>query len=194
MKGTAELLATDVPGFEAGVCQLLMDPKTSHTVFYHSHPKASRHTINGSLRDVPRNGDRKWKYRGQLGIRSSRQLDVRRSDRDRPQPDAESPAISSSAHPGSPITFAPRCGTAKPGVRNGRAPSISVDTRTGLLSPVAVCWCSMASASPSVGRTTSITANPLLCSSDLELDTEPPGAADDAIHVHRSDSLADATP
>ena len=55
---TAELLTAEVAGFEAGIRQLLAELKTSHTVFYHSLPKEllPQHTINASLRDLPRNG------------------------------------------------------------------------------------------------------------------------------------------
>jgi C-terminal processing protease CtpA/Prc len=61
---TADLLAADVSGFEAGVRKLLAELKTSHTVFYHSHPQEFRpqHTINASLRDVPRDGGHKWMF------------------------------------------------------------------------------------------------------------------------------------
>jgi carboxyl-terminal processing protease len=61
---TAELLAADLPGFEAGVRQLLAELKTSHTVFYHSLPKEllPQHTINASLRDVLRDACHKWMF------------------------------------------------------------------------------------------------------------------------------------
>jgi carboxyl-terminal processing protease len=61
---TPELLSTDLPGFEAGVRQLLAELKTSHTVFYHSLPKEllPQHTINASLRDLPRDGCHHWMF------------------------------------------------------------------------------------------------------------------------------------
>jgi carboxyl-terminal processing protease len=61
---TAELLTTDMAGFEVGVRQLLAELKTSHTVFYHSLPKEllPQHTINASLRDLERNGCHKWMF------------------------------------------------------------------------------------------------------------------------------------
>ncbi len=61
---TPELLNADLPGFEAGIRQLLTELKTSHTVFYHSLPKEllPQHTINASLRDVPLNGVHKWMF------------------------------------------------------------------------------------------------------------------------------------
>ena len=61
---TTELLSADLPGFEAGVRQLLAELKTSHTVFYHSLPKEllPQHTINASLRDLLRNGSHKWMF------------------------------------------------------------------------------------------------------------------------------------
>ena len=63
-KRTAELLTAEVAGFEAGIRQLLAELKTSHTVFYHSLPKEllPQHTINASLRDLPRNGGHKWMF------------------------------------------------------------------------------------------------------------------------------------
>src|SRR5439155_5193920 len=61
---TPELLTADLGAFEAGIRQLLAELKTSHTVFYHSHPKEllPQHTINASLRDVQRNGCHKWMF------------------------------------------------------------------------------------------------------------------------------------
>ncbi len=61
---TPELLSADLPGFEAGVRQLLAELKTSHTVFYHSLPKEllPQHTINASLRDLPRDGCHHWMF------------------------------------------------------------------------------------------------------------------------------------
>ena len=61
---TAELLGCDTPAFESGIRELLVELKTSHTVFYHSVPKEllPQHTINASLRDVGLNGDRKWMF------------------------------------------------------------------------------------------------------------------------------------
>lgn len=61
---TAELLNTDVAGFEVGVRELLTDLKTSHTVFYHSLPTEllPQHTINASLRDVLQHGQHKWMF------------------------------------------------------------------------------------------------------------------------------------
>jgi C-terminal processing protease CtpA/Prc len=61
---TAELLTTDVAGFEGRVRELLTELKTSHTVFYHSLPNESlpQHTINASLRDLPRDGEHKWMF------------------------------------------------------------------------------------------------------------------------------------
>ena len=61
---TPELLSADLPGFEAGVRQLLAELKTSHTVFYHSLPKEllPQHTINASLRDLPRDGCHQWMF------------------------------------------------------------------------------------------------------------------------------------
>jgi carboxyl-terminal processing protease len=61
---TAELLTSDVAGFETGVRQLLTELKTSHTVFYHSLPTEllPQHTINASLRDVSRNGHGTWMF------------------------------------------------------------------------------------------------------------------------------------
>ena len=61
---TLELLTADLAAFEAGIRQLLTELKTSHTVFYHSHPKEllPQHTINASLRDVPLNGAHKWMF------------------------------------------------------------------------------------------------------------------------------------
>jgi len=61
---TAELLGSDLAGFEAGVRQLLAELKTSHTVFYHSLPKEllPQHTINASLQDLVRNDDHKWMF------------------------------------------------------------------------------------------------------------------------------------
>jgi C-terminal processing protease CtpA/Prc len=63
-EGAADLLAADAAGFEAGVRKLLAELKTSHTVFYHSHPTEflPQHTINASLRDVPRDGGHKWMF------------------------------------------------------------------------------------------------------------------------------------
>lgn len=60
----ADLLGCDTPAFESGVRELLVELKTSHTVFYHSVPKEllPQHTINASLRDVGLNGDRKWMF------------------------------------------------------------------------------------------------------------------------------------
>jgi C-terminal processing protease CtpA/Prc len=61
---TAELLTSDVAGFETGVRQLLTELKTSHTVFYHSLPTEllPQHTINASLRNVSRNGHGAWMF------------------------------------------------------------------------------------------------------------------------------------
>ena len=61
---TAELLTSDVAGFETGVRQLLTELKTSHTVFYHSLPTEllPQHTINASLRDASRNGHGTWMF------------------------------------------------------------------------------------------------------------------------------------
>src|SRR5690349_13758993 len=61
---TPELLNADLPGFEAGIRQLLTELKTSHTVFYHSLPKEllPQHTINASLRDVTLNDAHKWMF------------------------------------------------------------------------------------------------------------------------------------
>jgi len=61
---TAELLTTDVAGFERRVRELLTELKTSHTVFYHSLPNESlpQHTINASLQDLLRNGEHKWMF------------------------------------------------------------------------------------------------------------------------------------
>jgi carboxyl-terminal processing protease len=60
----AELLTSDVAGFETGVRQLLTELKTSHTVFYHSLPTEllPQHTINASLRDVSRDGHHSWMF------------------------------------------------------------------------------------------------------------------------------------
>src|ERR1700733_12108216 len=61
---TAELLATDVAGFEAGVRGVLAELKTSHTLFYHSLPTEllPQHTINASLRDVSQDGRHRWMF------------------------------------------------------------------------------------------------------------------------------------
>jgi carboxyl-terminal processing protease len=61
---TAELLANDVAGFEAGVRKLLTELKTSHTLFYHSLPTEllPQHTINASLRDVSQDGRHRWMF------------------------------------------------------------------------------------------------------------------------------------
>lgn len=61
---TPELLSADLPDFEAGIRQLLAELKTSHTVFYHSLPKEllPQHTINASLRDLPRDGCHHWMF------------------------------------------------------------------------------------------------------------------------------------
>jgi hypothetical protein len=61
---TAELLATDVAGFEAGVREILTELKTSHTLFYHSLPTEllPQHTINASLRDVSQDGRHRWMF------------------------------------------------------------------------------------------------------------------------------------
>lgn len=61
---TAALLVSEVAGFEAGVRELLVELKTSHSAFYHSLPRESlpQLTINASFRDVPRNGGHKWMF------------------------------------------------------------------------------------------------------------------------------------
>lgn len=61
---TADLLAAELPEFEAGIRQLLAELKTSHTVFYHSLPKEllPQHTINASLRDIVQDGCHKWMF------------------------------------------------------------------------------------------------------------------------------------
>jgi carboxyl-terminal processing protease len=61
---TAQLLDCDTPAFESGTRELLLELKTSHTVFYHSVPKEllPQHTINATLRDVGVNGARKWMF------------------------------------------------------------------------------------------------------------------------------------
>ena len=61
---TAELLASDVAGFEAGVRDVLAELKTSHTLFYHSLPTEllPQHTINASLRDVSQDGRHRWMF------------------------------------------------------------------------------------------------------------------------------------
>ena len=61
---TPELLAADLPDFEAGVRQLLVELKTSHTVFYHSLPKEllPQHTINASLKAVTQDGYPRWMF------------------------------------------------------------------------------------------------------------------------------------
>lgn len=61
---TAQLLTADIKGFEEGVRLLLVDLKTSHTVFYHSLPKGlpPQHTINSTLRDLSRDGGHEWMF------------------------------------------------------------------------------------------------------------------------------------
>lgn len=61
---TAKLLETDVNGFERGVRELLTELKTSHTAFYHSVPQEflPQHTINASVHEEARDGDRKWMF------------------------------------------------------------------------------------------------------------------------------------
>jgi len=60
----AALLSADLDGFEAGVRELLAELKTSHTAFYHSLPQGlpPQHTINASVRDLPRDGCHKWMF------------------------------------------------------------------------------------------------------------------------------------
>jgi carboxyl-terminal processing protease len=60
----AELLAADVPDFEAGVRQVLAELKTSHTAFYHSLPNElpPQHTINASLREIVQGGCHRWMF------------------------------------------------------------------------------------------------------------------------------------
>src|SRR5581483_10816792 len=59
-----QLLSADIATFEGGVRQLLSELKTSHTVFYHSVPREllPQHTINASLREVGRDGARRWMF------------------------------------------------------------------------------------------------------------------------------------
>jgi carboxyl-terminal processing protease len=61
---TAKLLASDLPGFEAGVRQLLAELKTSHTGFYHSIPRETlpQHTINASFREIQQDGRTRWMF------------------------------------------------------------------------------------------------------------------------------------
>lgn len=61
---TSEMLTADVAGFEAGVREILMELKTSHTAFYNSLPKEfpPQHTISATLRDLSRNGQRHWMF------------------------------------------------------------------------------------------------------------------------------------
>jgi C-terminal processing protease CtpA/Prc len=61
---TAELLSSDVAGFEEGVRRVLAELKTSHTAFYHSVPMEllPPHTINASLQDVSPDGRHTWMF------------------------------------------------------------------------------------------------------------------------------------
>lgn len=61
---TSDMLAADVAGFEAGVREILMELKTSHTAFYSSLPKdfPPQHTISATLRDLSRNGQHQWMF------------------------------------------------------------------------------------------------------------------------------------
>ncbi len=61
---TAELLAADLPAFEAGVRQLLAELKTSHTGFYQSIPREMlpQYAINASLREIQQEGRPRWMF------------------------------------------------------------------------------------------------------------------------------------